>query len=129
MTTSNIQQAISGFTTVEVIGGPCIVRIHEARDAALCHTKHRYFLSVDFKFRECDALNIGKPGWYGQTKAEAAREAKQLAARIFSTWNAMNSANEHALQWDTFTNRHTAKLQTERFDKVVGRYCAEMEPV
>jgi hypothetical protein len=124
-TTKDIQQCVSGFKTVAVIGGPMIVRVHESQDVILQHTKHRYFISVDFKFRELDALNIGKSGWLGCTKSEATREANQLAAKIMSCRTALDSAREHALNHDTFTNRYTVKMQQDRWDKVVGRYCAE----
>jgi hypothetical protein len=125
MTTNDIQQAVSGFKTVDVIGGPCIVRIHEARDCALSHTPHRYFISVDFRFRQNDAMNIGNLGYYGVTKSEATRAAKSLAAEIYTAHKAMEAANDLALKWDDFTNRYTAKIQTERFNKIVAKYNAE----
>lgn len=125
MTTQDIQQAVSGFKTVDVIGGPYVVRVHEALDAALAHTASRYFISVDFKFRQNDALNIGNPGYYGARKAEATREANKLAYDIRIAHSTAEAAKEQALKWDTFTNRYTARIQAERLAKIVGRYSAE----
>lgn len=125
MTTNNIQQCLIGFSTVEVIGGPHVVRVHEALDASYQHEKYRYFLSVDFKFRQLDAINIGKSGWLGCTKSEATRDAKALAAKIMSVTTALNAAKEQALQRDTATNRHTQLLQQQAMDRIIGRYCAE----
>lgn len=125
MSQVQVQQAVSGFNTTLVIGGPCVVRVHEAHDAALTHTKHRYFISVDFKFRQNDALNIGNAGYFGVSKAEATREANDLAKKISVAYNALESAKAQALNWDTFTNRHTQRIQEEAFNKIVGRYTAE----
>lgn len=125
MTTNDIQQAVAGFKTVAVIGGPCVVRVHEALDVAYTGQKSRYFISVDFKFRQSDALNMGTPGWLGCTKSEATRQANQLAASIVAARTALDAATEQALRSDTFTNRYTAKLQSDRFDKIISRYCAE----
>lgn len=122
MKTNDIQQAVAGFKTVAVVGGPMVVRVHEALDASYSNTPHRYFISVDFKFREIDALHIGTIGCYGCTKAEANREASQLAARITSACAALNGAE--ALP-DTATNRITVKLQADRLNKITSRYCAE----
>ncbi len=122
----NIQQAVSGFNTVAVIPGCCVVRVHEALDAIFEGCKHRYFISVDFKFRPLVALNIGKPGLYGVTKSEATREANQLASAIAIARNTLDSAKAHCAQSDTVTNRITVKRQSDRFDKLVSRYSAEL---
>jgi hypothetical protein len=37
----------------------------------------------------------------------------------------MKSAEEAALRWDTSTNRYTAKVQSDRFNNLVGKYTAE----
>lgn len=128
MKTNDIQQCLSGFTTIEVIGGPLVVRVHKAKDVIYVGTNRcGYFISVDFKFRQMDALNIGKMGWSGYSKSEAVKEAKALAAKIYSHWSAMKAAQEQALNWDTFTNRYTAKIQSERFNKLVSKYCCGVE--
>lgn len=128
MKTDNLQQAVSGFNTVVVIGGPCVVRVHEALDCSYVHTPHRYFLSVDFRFRQCDALNIGNPGWLGVTKSEATREANALAKRIAVAHTAFSAAKEQLTRLDTPDNRYTLKLQAGAFDKIVGRYTSELNP-
>lgn len=125
MTTNDIQQAVSGFKTVGIVPGAMVVRVHEALDAGYGVTPHRYFISVDFKFRESDAMNVGQPGWLGCTKAEATREANALAAKINTCRTALDAAKELAAKWDTFTNRYTVKMQEQTWDKIVGRYCAE----
>jgi hypothetical protein len=121
---SEIQQLVGGFRTVSIYPGRCTVRVHEALDASYRGQASRYFISVELKFREHDALNVGKLGKLGCTKSEANREARELASRIASAWTALEAAREQALRWDTFTNRFTQKLQQEAFDKLVGRYCA-----
>ena len=123
----DIQQALPGFNTTLIIGGPLVVRVHEALDASLSITKHRYFITVDFKFRNSDALNIGKPGWLGMSKSECTREANALASRIAVAYRVMESSKEAALNQDTFDRRYTAKLQAESFKKLVDKYCAEIE--
>ena len=125
MNEKDIQQALAGFKTIEVIGGPCVVRVHEALDTVYVGTAHRYFISVDFRFKNSDACNIGTPGWLGCTKTEALREARVLATKIASARTALDSAKEQALNWDTFTNHYTVKLQQDAFEKIIGRYCAE----
>ena len=125
MTTNDIQQAVSGFKTVGIVPGAMVVRVHEALDAGYAHTPHRYFISVDFKFRKSDALNVGSIGALGCTKAEATREANALAARINTCRTALDTAKELAAKWDTFTNRYTVKMQEQTWDKIIGRYCAE----
>ena len=61
MKTNDIQQAVSGFTTTAVIGGPLVVRVHKANDVIYAaSSRHGFFISVDFKFRQNDALYIGK---------------------------------------------------------------------
>ena len=120
------QQCLSGFNTVAVIGGPLVVRIHKAQDVIYAESsRHGFFISVDFKFRENDALYIGTPGWEGLSKTEATREASALAAKIARYYNTMKSAEEAALRWDTSTNRYTAKVQADRFNNLVGKYTAE----
>ena len=123
MNASNIQQAVSGFRTHDVFCG--LVRVHEALDAGMEHTPHRYLISVDFKFREFDALNVGKLGWLGMTKSEATREAKTLANRLAVAIKALDAAKKQALNWDTFTNRYTVKMQEQTYNKIAGRYTAE----
>lgn len=125
MKTSDIQQAISGFNTTAVIPGPYTVRVHEALDVVLTGQKYRYFISVDFKFRESDALNIGKLGWYGVSKSEATKEATALAAKLTLQSRIVNSSKENALNWDTLNNRITAQRQEATLAKLVGKYCAE----
>ena len=125
MTTKDIQQAVSGFRTVDVIGGPCTVRVHEALDVGYSNTPHRYFVSVDFKFRKLDALNVGNLGWYGSTRAEANREAERLALNIYTAHAALEAAKKLAEESDTVTNRTTVRIQLERFGKIVSRYNAE----
>ena len=126
MTTNDIQQAVSGFKTTAVIGGPLVVRVHKANDVIYAESnRHGFFISVDFKFRQNDALYIGTPGWEGLSKTEATREANALAAKIASYYNTMKSAEESALRWDTSTNRYTAKVQADRFSNLVGKYTAE----
>lgn len=127
MKASDLQQALSGFKTVAVISGPLTVRVHEALDVILAHTKHRYFISVDFKFRQSDALNIGKSGWLGRSKSEATKDANLLAHNLSVCYNTMKAAEQSALNHDTFTNRYTVKVQTERFDKLASKYCCEFE--
>jgi hypothetical protein len=122
---ADIQQLISGFRTVSIFPGPCIVRVHEAMDVSMSRTPHRYVLSVDLKFRERDALYSGTLGWYGCTKAEANREASRLAAKIATARRALDAAKEMALKWDTSTNRYTQKVQQEAFDKLIRNYSAE----
>lgn len=128
MNPSNIQQCLSGFKTTAVLAGPYTVMVHEALDSILGITKHRYFISVDFKFKTNDALYIGTPGWLGVSKSEATKEAKQLCAKLTEAAQTAKAADEHALEWDTFTNRYTAKLQNERLQKLVGKYTAEFIP-
>ena len=65
MKPSDIQQLVPGFRTINVLVGPCIVRIHEALDVVYTGNKHRYFLSVDLKFKAHQAANVGKPGLHG----------------------------------------------------------------
>ena len=125
MKTSDIQQCMSGFKTTAVIGGSYAVRVHEALDSIYEITKYRYFISVDFKFTERDALNVGKPGHLGLGKSEATKEANQLAQSIAVAVRVAKLSDEVALNYDTFTNRYTAKLQNERLQKLVGKYCAE----
>lgn len=126
MKTSDIQQCLSGFRTVAVIGGPLVVRVHKALDTIYADSnKHGFFISVDFKFRQNDALYIGNPGWEGLSKTEATREANKLAATIASYHSTMKSAQEQALNWDTATNRITAKRQGERFNNLVSKYNSE----
>lgn len=126
MKSSDLQQCLSGFETVNVIGGPLTVRVHKALDAAYADSnKHGFFISVDFKFRRNDALYIGQPGYEGLSKTEATREANQLAVKIASYHITMRSAQEAAFNLDTFTNRFTAKVQEDRFNKLVEKYNAE----
>ena len=126
--TKDCQQAISGFKTVAIIGCACgPVQILEALDTGYSVTKHRYFIAVNFKFRKSDALNIGKPGWLGCTKSEATREAHALAARLNIAAKTLEGAKAAALNWDTFTNRFTVKMQQENLDKILNRYSAELE--
>lgn len=119
----NTQQAVSGFNTVAVYGG--LVRVHEALDVSFQNTPHRYFISVDFRFTKHVAMNIGNIGLMGCTKSEATREAKALSNSICQASIALAACKEQALNQDTFTNRYTVKMQSERYDKLVSRYCAE----
>jgi hypothetical protein len=127
MNRADIQQCVSGFNTVEVLGGPFTVRVHEARDTCLVHTPHRYFISVDFWFKPTDALRIGTPGWLGCTKAEAGREARTLAAQIANRVSALKAAETLAGQADTPTNRFTVARQKAALDRITGRYTAKFE--
>jgi hypothetical protein len=126
MKTNNLQQCLSGFSTVAIIGGPLIVRVHKALDSIYADSsKHGFFISVDFKFRKTDALYIGTPGYDGFSKTEATREANSLSAKITSYYSTMMAAHELALKWDTSTNRYTVKIQTDRFNALVEKYNAE----
>ncbi len=126
MKTNDIQQCLAGFNTVAVIGGPLTVRVHKATDVIYADSnKHGFFISVDFKFKQNDALYIGNPGWEGLSKTEATREANALAAKIASYYSVMKSSQESALNWDTATNRFTAKIQADRFNNLVGKYSAQ----
>jgi hypothetical protein len=122
---NELQQCLSGFKTVAVIGGPLIVRVHEALDAGYEGTPDRYFISVDFKFRASDALNIGQIGWFGCRKTEATREANALAKSIASCHSVMLSAVARAESDGSPTARTTARIQSERFEKVIAKYTAE----
>lgn len=113
-----------GFKTVHIADAPMQVAVHEAMDVLYQKTPHRYFITVDFKFKSSDALNIGKLGWFGCTKSEAVKEANILANAICSAAQTLNSAKEYALNNDTFTNRYTVKMQEERLNKLVGKYNA-----
>lgn len=125
MNQNDIQQAVSGFKTVAIMPGAMVVRVHEAMDAGYSSTPHRYFISVDFKFRKSDAINVGMIGALGCTKSEATRDANKLADRINACRAALDAAKALAATADTSTNRTTVKMQEQTFDKVVGRYCAE----
>lgn len=116
-----IQQALAGFNTVSVHGAPMIVRVHEALDSCLTGLKYRYFVSVDFKFKEIDALHIGNPGHWGMTRAEAEKCARELAAKIVVFCGIVN-------RLETSTEKHAAmtlKIQKASLEKIVGRYKAE----
>lgn len=123
------QQVHDGFVVVHIASGPLPVRVVESKDQALGHTKHRYFLTVDEKFRQCDALNMGQPGWYGQTKGEAIKEANILASKIAVAVQSLKGAEEHALNWDTSTNRFTVEMQRRNLAKLIGRYSSTIESV
>ena len=102
------------------------VRVHEALDASYVGESSRYFISVDLKFREHEALNFGKIGCYGMRKAEATKEANHLSRKLTAACAALNAAEELALNSDTFTNRYTVKLQKDRLNKLVGKYNSEL---
>ena len=122
----DIQQALRNFKTTLVVGGPLTVRVHKALDTIYAGSnRHGYFISVDFKFTESNALNVGKPGYEGLSKTEATRAANALAKDIASHHAVMLRAEEHAKQNDTQNARITAALQAERFDRLVKRYTAE----
>jgi hypothetical protein len=124
---ADIQQCLPSFNTVQVVAGPLVVRVHKAKDVIYADSnRHGFFISVDFKFRQLDAENIGNPGWEGFSKTEATREANRLAAAIAQTHATMTSAHEQALNWDTSTNRITERRQADRFNAVAGRYVAEL---
>ena len=127
MSPKDIQQLHSGFRTHAILSGPVTVEVLEALDAAYSCTKHRYFISVGGKFRECDALNIGQPGWLGCTKGEANKAAATLSHCIYIVHGALGAAKERALQWDTFTNRYTVQMQENALQKLIGKYCATIE--
>ena len=91
-------------------------------------TPHRYFLSVDFKFKPYQILNIGTLGLLGTTKSEATREARSLAQRIHTAKTALDAATSLASAQDTATNRTTVKVQAATFDRIVSKYSAEVIP-
>jgi len=126
MKTSDIQQAVGGFETVAVIGGPLVVRIHKALDVVYADSRsHGFFISIDFKFRRNDALHIGTPGWEGLSKTESTREANALANQIHIRYKTLQAAKEQALNSDTFTNRYTVKVQEDNFNKLIGKFDSE----
>lgn len=125
MKTADLQQCLSGFKTVAIIGGPMIVRVHEALDVLAQTSKHRYLISVDFKFRQFDALHVGELGWLGMTKTEATRDANHLAQRINTASSVLDSAREHVKREDTLTTRITLRRQEERFNGIISKYTAE----
>lgn len=102
------------------------VRVHKALDVIYSDSSaYGFFITVDLKFRESDALYIGKPGWDGMSKTEATRTAKKLAADIHAAVEVVNSAKAHAAQYPTTDRKITLKLQEERLSKLVGKYKAE----
>jgi hypothetical protein len=122
MNVKDIQQAMQCSKTVHIACGPMTVRVHEALDASLTYTKHRYYLSVDFKMRPFDALNMGELGWLGMTKSEATREANDLAAKIHVTVGAIKVAQVSTMNGAAIT----LKRQEERLEQLVGKYSAEI---
>lgn len=126
MKANDLQQCLNGFRTVYVADGPLPVHVHEALDKMYVGTKHRYFITLDLKFRQSDALNIGKLGWLGQTKAEAIREANELAHKLYVANMAAHAATEFAALHDTPTNRHTARIQADKWYRLTTRYNAEL---
>ena len=120
-----IQQLVPGMTTLEVIGGPMVVRVHKANDAYYQQSRFGHFISVDLKFTRSDAMNIGNPGWDGMTKGEATREARQLAEKIAVRCKAVAGAEKLALDYDTLTNRYTIKVQRDALGRLVGKYNSE----
>lgn len=102
---------------VKIIPGPKTVRVHESLDMEHKGEAARYFLSVDMKFTETDALRDW--AWYGYKKAEATRYAKKLAEEIFRNFKRLESS--HA--WGDKT---AIALAEEANRKTVRRYVAEV---
>jgi hypothetical protein len=126
---NDIQQCLTGFKTVAVIGGPLTVHVHKALDTIYAWSdKVGYFLTVDLKFKKSDALNIGKPGWEGLSRAEALREASKLATKIAICFTAMDAANKQMAKCDNITNRITWDRQTARFDQISLQYLYTITP-
>jgi hypothetical protein len=125
MNAADLQQLVTGFKTVAVIGAPLMIRIHEALDSVYEGDASRYFISVDLKFRRNDALHIGTPGYSGLTKAEATRKANQLSSDLMSAHRSLEAAKSNPRNVCAATNAITIRRQEERFNKIAGQYTAE----
>jgi hypothetical protein len=123
MKASDIQQCVSGFKTVGIYSGPFTVRVHECQDALALHSPHRYCISVNFKFREFDALNSGNLGWYGVTKSEATRDAKALCEKLTALAEIVNRAEAKAGNGPN--ERITFERQNARLQSLLSKYTAE----
>ena len=114
------QQIFSSIKTVSVHPGPMMVRVHESKDVQSAYTPHRYFISVDLKFKVRDALR--EDFWQGCTKAEATREAKELARRISVTVEAIKTTKASSMNGkDLLIQRHENRLQ-----RLTAAYTAEI---
>lgn len=102
-------------------GGPFVVRVHESLEQCVKGTPHRYYLSVNLKFRPIDALRDF--GWSGCTKAEATKDAKALGAKLAAQHNAAVAAK-------AATGMVGQKILVERQEKALAnslaRYSAEI---
>lgn len=115
------QQIVTdGSRIVSIHAGPMVVRVHESRDADNCWGANRYYLSVDLKFWEFDAM---KPfGWLGCTKAEATRDANELAAKIAQLVNSIEATKASSFPGkDILLARHEATLKriTDKYQATV----------
>ena len=109
-----------GSRIVSIHPGAMVVRVHECRDAYYHDSAHRYYLSVDLKFRAMDALRDF--GWCGYTKSEATVRATELAAKITVAVQAVNAAKAGDLRGkDILVQRQEARLAN-----LVARYEAEV---
>lgn len=124
MKESDCQQLVPGMATVEVIGGPMVVRVHRALDKCI-PKRYGHFISVDLRFRRSDALNIGNPGYDGMTKGESVKAAKELARKIAFECELLNLAEKHNKENDCLTTRITLRIRKDSLYKVVGRYNSE----
>lgn len=116
----DLQQFYGMDKVVGFHGGPVAVRVHEAQDAHIQHSPHRYYISVDLKMREIDGLR--GDFWSGCTKAEATREAARLAKEIHVCVAALRATEDAEISGKALLiERHNARLQS-----LVGKYHCEV---
>lgn len=114
------QGSPDGSRIVSIHPGAFVVRVHEARDWPFCDSSNRYYISVDLRFRESDALR--RDYWIGYAKSEATKLANGLSHKLTVLRDAIDATEAGTLRGkEILLARHNAAMRL-----ILGRYSAEI---